>query len=106
MHIVGATDLVVEMDTQYVRGMLNNHNIQPNVAINHWITAIQLFNFKLVHIPTKKHQGPDGLSCHEPIPSEDNNKGDPEEWVDNILSLEVSKYRNHNVVQILLYNAL
>ena len=45
MHIVGAADLVVEMDAQYVRGMLNNPDIQPNVAINRWIAAIQLFDF-------------------------------------------------------------
>jgi hypothetical protein len=89
MHIVGATDLVVEMDVQYVCGMLNNPDIQPNAAINRWIAAIQLFNFKLVHIPAEKHQGPDGLSCCEPIPGEDDNKGDPEEWVDDILSLGI-----------------
>ena len=89
MHIVGATDLVVEMDAQYVRGMLNNPDIQPNAAINRWIAAIQLFDFKLVHIPAEKHQGPDGLSRREPIPGEDDNEGDPEEWVDDILSLGI-----------------
>ena len=87
MHIISVTDLVVEMDAQYVRGMLANPDIQPSAAINRWISAIQLFNFKLVHIPAEKHQGPDGLSRREPIPGEDDNDGDPEEWVDDILSL-------------------
>jgi RNase H-like domain found in reverse transcriptase len=34
MHIIGITDLVVELDAQYVRGMLNNPDIQPSTAIN------------------------------------------------------------------------
>jgi integrase-like protein/reverse transcriptase-like protein/aspartyl protease len=87
MHIIGLTDLVVEMDAQYVRGMLANPDIQPSAAINRWIAAIQLFDFRLVHIPAEKHQGPDGLSRREPISGEDDHDGDPEEWVDDILSL-------------------
>ena len=62
MHIVGVTNLVVEMDAQYVHGMLSNPDVQPNAAINRWIAAILLFDFKLVHVPAKKHHGPDGLS--------------------------------------------
>jgi transposase InsO family protein len=83
MHIIGVTDLVVEMDAQYVRGMLSNPDIQPSAAINRWIAAILLFDFKLVHIPAEKHEGPDGLSRREPIPGED----DAEEWVDDVLAL-------------------
>jgi hypothetical protein len=40
IHIIGITDLVVEMDAQFMRGMLANPDIQPNAAINRWITAI------------------------------------------------------------------
>jgi hypothetical protein len=87
MHVVGIANLVVEMDAQYVRGMLSNPDVQPNAAINRWIAAILLFDFKLVHIPAEKHQGPDGLSRREPIPGEDDDEGDPEEWVDEVLSL-------------------
>jgi hypothetical protein len=87
MHVVGITNLVVEMDAQYVRGMLSNPDVQPNAAINCWIAAILLFDFKLVHVPAEKHHGPDGLSRREPIPGEDDNEGDPEEWVDEVLSL-------------------
>ena len=89
MHVVGVTNLVVEMDAQYVRGMLSNPNVQPNAAINRWIAAILLFDFKLVHVPAEKHHGPDGLSRREPIPGEDNDEGDPEEWVDDVLALGV-----------------
>src|SRR6266567_7409454 len=87
IHIISVADLIVEMDAQYVQGMLANPDIQPNAAINRWIATIQLFNFKLVHIPAEKHQGPDGLSRCEPIPGEDNGDGNPEEWVDDVLSL-------------------
>lgn len=87
MHVVGVTNLIVEMDAQYVCGMPSNPDVQLNTAINCWITAILLFDFKLIHIPTEKHHGPDGLSRCEPIPGEDNDEGDPEEWVDEVLSL-------------------
>jgi len=89
IHIIGVADLTVEMDAQYVRGMLANPDIQPNAAINWWIAATQLFNFKLVHIPAERHQGPDGLSRREPIPGEDDNEDNPEEWVDNSLALGI-----------------
>ncbi len=89
IHIVGITDLIVEMDTQYIRGMLNNPDVQPNAAMNQWITAIKLFNFKLVHVPAEKHAGPDGLSQHELIPGEDDDNGNPETWVDKVLSLGI-----------------
>jgi len=56
------------MDTQYIKGMLKNSDVRPNVAVNGWIAAI-LFDFKLVHVLAEKHQGPDGLSRHEPVPA-------------------------------------
>ena len=89
VHIVSVTNLVVEMDAQYVKGMLSNPDVQPNAAMNRWIAAILLFNFKLVHIPADKHQGPDGLSRREPIPGEDDEQDEPENWIDKVLSLGI-----------------
>jgi hypothetical protein len=89
IHIIGITNLIVEMDAQIIKGMLSNPDVQPNAAMNQWIAAIRLFDFKLVHIPAKRHLGPDGLSRREPIPGEDDNKGDPEEWVDEVLALGI-----------------
>jgi hypothetical protein len=89
MHMVGVTNLIVEMDAQYVHGMLSNPDIQPNAAINRWIAAVLLFNFKRVHVPAEEHQGPDGLSRREPIPGKDDDECDLEEWVDNVLSLSL-----------------
>jgi hypothetical protein len=89
-HLVGLHHLIVEMDAQYIRGMLNNPDIQPNATINRWIAAIHLFDFKLVHIPADKHQGPDGLSRRTPAEGEDNDgNDDPEEWIDHALSLGI-----------------
>jgi hypothetical protein len=89
IHIVGITNLIIEMDALYVKGMLSNPDMQPNAAINRWIAAISLFHFKLVHVPTDKHRGPDGLSRCEPVPGEDDDEGDPEEWIDEVLSLGI-----------------
>jgi hypothetical protein len=77
------------MDAQYVKVMLSNLDMQPNAVINHWITAILLFDFKLIHIPADCHHGPDGLSQHEPIPGEDEDEDDLEEWINNILALSI-----------------
>ena len=55
LWIIGVRNLTVEVDAKYIKGMLNNPNIQPNATINRWIAGILLFDFKLVHVP-------DGLS--------------------------------------------
>lgn len=62
IHIIGVINLVVEVDAKYIKGMLNNPDIQPHNAINRWIEGILLFDFTLRHVPGKEHSGPDGLS--------------------------------------------
>ena len=89
LHLIGVQNLVVEMDAQFIKGMLTNPDIQPNAAINQWIAAILLFDFKLVHVPAEKHQGPDGLSRRDHVEGEDDEDDNPEEWINNMLSLGV-----------------
>jgi len=43
--------LQVEFDVSYIKGMLNNPDIQPGAAVNRWIVGIKLFQFELVHVP-------------------------------------------------------
>ena len=50
------------MDAKYIKGMLNEPDLQPNATINWWIQGILLFDFALVHVPADKHKGPDALS--------------------------------------------
>jgi hypothetical protein len=72
----------VEVDTKYIKGMINNPDLQPNTTINRWIAGILLFSFKLVHVSTLKHKGVDGLSRRLPVeedPMEDSNY---EDWID------------------------
>src|SRR6266702_3187907 len=89
LHLVGVRNLIVEMDAQFIKGMLANPDIQPNAAINRWIAAILLFDFKLVHIPAEKHHGPDGLSQREPAEGEVDKEDNPEEWIDDTLCIGV-----------------
>jgi hypothetical protein len=89
LHIIGVRNLVVEMDAVFIRGMLNNPDVHPNAVINRWIAAILLFDFKLVHVPAEKHQGPDGLSRREHVEGEDAEEDDPEEWIDKTLGLSI-----------------
>ena len=61
-YIVGIKNLVVEVDAKYIKGMINNPDIQPNATINRWIAGILLFDFKLRHVAAKDHTSADGLS--------------------------------------------
>ena len=86
LHLISIRNLIVEVDASYIKGMLSNPNIQPNATINCWITAILLFDFKLVHVLVDKHKGPNGLSRCEPAPGKEEDD-DPEDWVNYTLSL-------------------
>ena len=50
MFIIGVENLVVEVDAKYIKGMINNPDIQPSAMINRWIAGILLFDFKLRHV--------------------------------------------------------
>jgi len=47
-----------------------------------------MFDFKLVHVPTSKHKGPDGLLRCEPALGKGEHD-DPEDWVNSALSLGI-----------------
>jgi hypothetical protein len=86
IYLFSITNLTVEVDAKYVKGMINNPDLQPNATINRWIAGILLFSFELVHIPTSKHTGADGLSrrpCAEEDPLEED---DHEDWLDRSYS--------------------
>jgi len=87
---IGIKNFIVEVNAKYIKGMLNNPDIQPNAAVNHWIAGILLFDFSLKHVPGPKHTGPDGLSRRRRAPEdEDFNKEDSEEVeeeIDEVLS--------------------
>jgi len=86
IFIVGICNLMVEVDTCYIKGMLNNPDTVPLASINCWIVSILTFHFKLRHIPGKQH-GPDGLSRRPPQPGDINTDEDPsgfDDWVDNL----------------------
>ena len=68
--IFGVTNLTVEVDAAYIKGMLNNPDETPNATLNRWIAYIQLFTFTLVHVPAENHKGPDGLSRRFPTAEE------------------------------------
>jgi len=87
LWLIGAKELVVEVDTQYIKGMLNKPDLHPNTTMNQWIAAILMFDFELVHVPGAKHKGPDGLSRRRVAESEEEGEGveEVEEWVDEVI---------------------
>ncbi|GBE85403.1 hypothetical protein SCP_0705900 [Sparassis crispa] len=95
IYIIGVANLVIEVDVKYIKGMLNNPNIQPNATINRWIAGILLFDFRLVHVPGSRHTGADSLS-HHPRANEDPEEDDDfEQWLDeaNAFTIDAANFR-------------
>ena len=78
------------MDTKYIKGMINNPDLQPNTTINRWIASILLFHFELRHISTDRHTGPDGLSRRPPLDDNPPDMDDFKDWLDNSYSFCVT----------------
>jgi len=89
--LIGAKKLVVEVDAQYIKGMLNKLDLHPNAAMNRWIAVILMFDFELVHVLGTKHKGPDGLLRRRVADSEEEGEGieEAEGWVDEIIGAGV-----------------
>jgi hypothetical protein len=79
---------------KYIKGMINNPNLQPNMTINRWIAGILLFSFKLVHVSTLKHKGVDGLSRCPPVEEDPMEDGDYEDWIDRAYSFSIVLLNN------------
>lgn len=83
VYIIAVRRLVVEVDARYIKGMINNPDVQPNASINRWIAGILLFDFELRHVPAKDHTAADGLSRRRRSEEEGEQEGDDYEgWID------------------------
>src|SRR5882724_11485064 len=90
LYIIGVKNLRVEIDASYIKGMLNNLDIQPGAVVNRWIIGIKLFQFELVHVPGCLHTGLDGLSCRAASPNNPINEDeDTDNWLDRIMSFAI-----------------
>ena len=78
LHLYAVRNLVVEVDAKYIKGMLNNPDLQPSATINRWIAAILLFSFTLKHVPGNNFP-PDGLSRRPRAPEDAEEEDDFEE---------------------------
>lgn len=103
LYIVGVKNLTVRTDAKYIKGMLNNPDIQPNAAINRWIAAIQLFTFTLEHIPGTAMGPADGLSRRNGAPEDPVEDDDVEEWIDRAcgFSIELVNWDRRRVRSLL-----
>ena len=78
------------MDAKYVKGMINNPDLQLNVTINQWISSILLFHFELCRISADQQTSPDGLLCWPPSDDNPSDTDDFEDWLDNSYSFCVT----------------
>ena len=83
--LYGAKNLHVEVDAKYIKGMLNQPDIQPNATMNRWVQGVLLFHFKLIHIPATQFKGPDALSRREPTQDEVQEVQESDDWLDDIV---------------------
>ncbi|THH10097.1 hypothetical protein EW146_g8481 [Bondarzewia mesenterica] len=67
LYLISIYNLIIEVDTHNIKGMLANSDLKPSTNINHWILSILTFHFTLVHVPGTLHT-PDGLLCCPPQP--------------------------------------
>ena len=93
LYIIGVTNLIVEVDAKYIKGMLESPDLQPNAVINRWIQGIKTFTFKLVHIPADKHRGPNALS-RRPLAKGEIAEDDDDSWLDDIALIIMIPYRD------------
>jgi hypothetical protein len=102
MYIVGLKNFVVEVDAKYIKGMINNPDIQPSATINRWIAGILLFGFKLRHVSAKDHAPADGLSRRRKSPDDSEDEEDRDAWIDEACGFSVEclnglqVYRDHS----------
>ena len=91
MYIIGVKNFVVEVDAKYIKGMINNPDIQPSATINRWIAGILLFNFKLRHVSAKDHTPADRLSRRPRSPDDPDDDQNTEEWIDEAYSFSMEQ---------------
>ena len=87
IHIIGVQQLFVEMDAKFVKGMINNPDVQPTTTINRWIAAILLFDFEIMHVLAVKHTGAERLSRRPRDPEDEDPDEEFEEWVEDAMLL-------------------
>jgi hypothetical protein len=83
IYLIGVKQLFVEVDAKYIKGMLNEPDLQPNAAINRWIQGILMHDFTLVHVSATQFKGPDALSRRECAEDEEFIVHD-DSWLDDI----------------------
>ncbi|EJC97704.1 uncharacterized protein FOMMEDRAFT_98371, partial [Fomitiporia mediterranea MF3/22] len=81
IHLIRVRKLVVEMDTVYVKGIINNLDLQLNATINRWIVRILLFNFEFQHILALQFACTNRLSQHLYTEANLEEEDDFKEWI-------------------------
>ena len=92
LYLIGVKNLHVEVDAKYIKGMLNEPDLQPSASMNRWIQGILLFDFKLIHVKADNHKGPDALSRRIPTSEELQEEQESDDWLDDIALLSVPSY--------------
>ncbi|CAL1712332.1 unnamed protein product [Somion occarium] len=108
LYLVGVKKLQVEVDAKYIKGMLNEPDLQPNASVNRWIQGILLFDFELIHIPAERHKGPDALS-RRGLGEGEEVKEEDDAWLDEIalytlpheVTLDNDAFQDYNPLKLI-----
>jgi len=82
---ISVKNIQVEIDASYIKGMLNNPDIQPGIAVNRWIVSIKLFQLELVHVPGQLHTDLDSLSWHTIFLNDSVEEDDVDDWLNKTM---------------------
>lgn len=76
----------MEVDANFIQGLLNNPDLQPDAAVNRWIQGILMFHFELIHVLAVRFQGPDAWS-RRGLAEGEVAADDDDSWLDRIALL-------------------
>ncbi|MGH7238890.1 MAG: Ty3/Gypsy family RNase HI domain-containing protein, partial [Candidatus Saccharimonadales bacterium] len=83
-HHLWGLFFLVEVDAKFLIQMINSPDL-PNAPMTRWVCFLQLFHFKIHHVPGTKHIASDGLSRRPHNLDEDTDGSDAEQHLDRII---------------------
>lgn len=110
-HRIWSLFFILEVDAKFLEQMVSEPDL-PNAPMTRWVSYINLFDYKIQHVPAAKGLGQDGLSRRGGA-TDDTDESDIEDFLDDFLgcageiSHKSSLSRRHvNIRALLLYDAM
>jgi len=90
LKLLSSADYAISiLPMSYIKGMLNNLDIQPGAVVNSGLSASSSSSFKLVHVPGRLHMAQ--MVCHSGAisPNDPLEEDDADNWLDKTMSFAI-----------------